>query len=364
MKINIDFYPIKSGINPYIEIMRELLEKQLDCNIKEFVYSEKYYLKNKKHTDIVYMNWYDNIQTTNTIRTLIRAIRRIELLCLIKKCKIKIVIVIHNRIPHNTKNIKLISWFSKEIYKIADKVVILSGGTIDVLKKDFGEKYYKKIENKISVVPHPNYYNVYPEKNIDFRNIWNVKKDDFVYLFFGNISPYKNVEVFIEAAQELSQKVNKAKFVIMGNCNNDYKKKLASKIGQNDNILLITREIENAELTSVIKSSNIVVMPFDKKSSLNSTTLFLALSCGVNVICSRIACVTDFSGKLYDYDYSDYVDHRNELVNMCEKAYEEFFDYPDTYRNRLNEIENKLKTDHEKVAVGKKLANVIRNVVS
>lgn len=363
-KLNIDFYPIKSGMNPYIEIVKESLKSQMDCNIKEFVYSEKYYLKNRDFVDVVYMNWYENVQTDSTLRTLLRALRRIEMLWLIKMCGIKTIVVIHNRIPHDSKNVNLIRWFSKRIYQIADRLVILSKGTVDICKADFGKKYYKKIDKKLVLVPHPDYYGVYPEKNLNFRNVWRVNKGDFVYLFFGNIAPYKNVEIFIEAAHKISKKNTNTKFIIMGKCNSEYKEAIIKRIGENKNIVLFPQMIDDSDLTSVIRSANVVVMPLDKESSLNSTTVFLTLSCGINVVCPRIACVSDFEGALYDYDYSNTEEHLRELVKACEMVYEEYSMFYQTYMGRIERFKNILSKDHSKETIGKKLANTIKKVIA
>ena len=362
--LNIDFYPISSGMNPYIEIVREALESVMPCRIKEFVYSEKYYLKNKQSTDAVYMNWFENIQTDNILRTLVRALRRIEMLWLIKRCGIKVIVVIHNRMPHNSRNVELIRWFSKRIYKLADRIVILSNGTNEVIKEDLGDNYYKKIRSKITVLPHPSYYGVYPEKNINYRNVWKLSEKDFIYLFWGKIAPYKNVELFIDVAHKISEINSSAKFLIMGECSEKYRKEIVKRIDGNRNIILFPTRIDDSELTSVIRSANVVVMPLNKKTSLNSATLYLSLSCGVNVICPRIAAASDFEGVLYDYDYSNGDEHKEELEKKCRMAFDEYYGSNQIYDEKIRQIKNILESNHTKEIIGKKLADILTEVIT
>ena len=351
-------------MNPYISIIKDSLKEQLNCEIHEFVYNEKYYIKNKNKVDVVYFNWYENIQTKGTLRTIIRAIRRIEILFLLKKLQIKTILVIHNRVPHNSKNIKIIKWFSKQVYKMADRLIILSEGTNTVLKNDFGTCFFEKIRKKIYILPHPDYHNVYPDLNINYRQKWNISNSDFVYLFFGNIAPYKNVELIIDAAKQIVEKNKQVKFVIMGKCDFSYKKYILNKIQSTKNIITIFQEINDKELTSVIKSANVVVMPLDKRSSLNSTTVFLTLSCGVNIVCSKIAGNVEFNGLIYDYDYDEKEQHLNNLICMCNKAYEEYNNDFNTYKSKIEKIDDILKNSHQKGVVGKKLATIITDLVN
>lgn len=364
-KLKVLFYPDNSGMNPYITIIKKTLRDYKDIIIEPFVYNEKYYWGNKHEVDIVYLNWYENVQTESLLRTLIRALRRLELVHFIKSQEIKVVVVIHNRVPHNAKNTRLIKWFSEKLYDSADGLVILSGATLEMLKNQFGEKFYNKNENKIYHVPHPDYYDVYESNNIDYRKKFSIGKDDFVCLFFGSIAPYKNVELVIEAAKKLASKYKDIKFVIAGGCDTAYEENITKQIGNNKSIIFAPQRLKDDELMPLIDSSNVVVMPLDIRSSLNSTTFYLTITCRKNIVCPRIASAQDFNtDNLYLYDYSDKNEHLEKLVLTIDKAYSDYSFNPEAFDKKVSELSMELSNKNSKKIIGKKLYEVFDNVIN
>lgn len=116
----------------------------------------------------------------------------------------------------------------------------------------------------------------------DFGSPVHLNKSDKVrFLFFGLIKEYKNLKLFIQAANLIED--NRAEFFIAGNCNNwdEYKKLIVNK-----NIITDIRFIRNEEIPSIFCASDFLVLPY--KDATQSGPLLTALNYGLPVIASDI----------------------------------------------------------------------------
>lgn len=355
-KINVDFFPITGGSNPYIDILKQGVEDTEEISILEFKFSFLKYIFNKKNIKIVYLNWYDNVQNKNLLRTIYSILKRLSLLKVIKIKKIKVFIVIHNRLPHNAKNINLLKWYIKKLFIMADKLVILSTGTKNVVKDLFGEQFYLLVEDKFVHIPCTHYIGIYEKNNKQFRKIWGASKENFIYLFWGSIKPYKNIELLINIAHEITSKYSDTMFVIAGECSNAYAMELKRIVQDNTRIKLYLQKIEDDELADVIDASDIVVIPLDLKSSINSGTCFVTFSLHKNIICPRIEGLKDFSDEVFfDYEYDTYEQHHEALLKSAESAYIEWKRTPEKFYNRENILYAELEKKYSGKTIGGKL---------
>lgn len=363
-KINVGFFPYSGGLNPYIDILREDLVNSNLFNVNSFEISIYHALSCGMKYDVVYLNWYENIQGSNIFRTIFSALKRIVILLVLKMHGCKIIIFIHNRLPHNARNVNTIKLYEKIVYSMADKLAVLSSGTKEVVCNLLGAKFFKKISFKFTLVHEPTYIGSYPELKIDFRNRLGIDNDKFVYLFFGSIQPYKNIEMAIDVAKDIISDYAKASFVFYGLCKNDYYLKLKERINGVDRIMIIPEEIKNEELTSLIRCSNVVLMPLNQESSINSGTCFLSLCCNTNVICPEIESLKDFKEKsFYTYTYQNTNDHYTKLLEMSKLAIEEFYNDKDKFKNRINLFEKEIRSEYSREKIYGQLSNLIFEVV-
>ena len=356
-KINVDFFPYSGGGNPYIDLLRQGVEKAGKCNIREFSMSIKKYIKHNE-TDIVYLNWFDNVQNKTRIRTLYSIIKRLAILHTIKTRGTKIFIVIHNRLPHNVKNEKLIKWYMSRLFSLADVLPILSKGTTRIIQETFGNKIYENIKKKCTLIPVTHYIGVYPLSADNLRRKLNISNQDFVYLFWGSIEPYKNIELLINVAHRITNDHKDAYFIIAGKCDKEYENELHGLIDKNSQIIIIPGRIEDNELADLIDASNIVVVPLDIRSSINSGTCFVTFSLERTIICPRIPGIADFENQVFfDYIYKDNEEHALRLYEKCEEAYSEYKTSPDIFKQRGKKIKDELTAHYSNETIGKKLSD-------
>lgn len=300
------YHILNSKTNKYISVI-------VDCIEKNNIEVDSFNLKKEEvqgEATIYNLNWYESVFPKNIIKGYINFYKKKYILKLLKKNNKKIVWTVHNKEAHDERYKSLSKKLIKELSKQSDEIIVHCKETINFLK----ENYNEIDEKKINYIPHPNYIGVYKEENIDFRKKLNIKEDEFVFLFIGQIRAYKNVELIIDLAKEITNK--KVKFVVAGNPNsNIYKEELLKRIGNEKNIIPIFRFIKDEELTSLIKASDMMLLPYDIKSSLNSGSIILSFSNGRTVIAPNIGTLKDIENKslFKAYEYNDEKEHYEKM---------------------------------------------------
>jgi len=140
------------------------------------------------------------------------------------------------------------------------------------LKEQLIEK--KADQNKIHVIPHFDYNYLLENHSINFKNSINSSNSHRnqnllpkeYALFFGNIAPWKGIDVLIDAtkivADNLGQKFN---LVIAGTPYDGYHTYFNNLIKERNNcIKIINRYIESYEISGIIKGSRFLILPYTK----------------------------------------------------------------------------------------------------
>ena len=263
---------------------------------------------------VINFNWFENINSYK------QYFFRNILLSAIGLSHIKIVYTMHNKQPHDLKKNKYAIKLMNKLCKRADAIVGLCPDT-----KEIVEKIYSPGTEKLFIIPHPNYINNYEAHNRNLREKYGFYNDDFVLLFFGFVSPYKNIEMLIRAVNELHYK--NMKLLIVGETNDEkYKDKLKKLAQNNINIVFDFRYISNDKLVEYYNTSEIVVMPYRKESSLNSGAVYLAFSLKRTVICPDIGTINYINNPdfVYGYSYENDAEHYENLVHAIDEAYKDF----------------------------------------
>ncbi|MDE7430491.1 MAG: glycosyltransferase, partial [Lachnospiraceae bacterium] len=165
-------------------------------------------------------------------------------------------------------------------------------------------------------VPHILYNTYNSTSNLDvMRDKYKISEEDFVFIMFGNIRPYKNIEKGINSYKKLQLK--NAKLLIAGRpINNEYAKKIVNMCKNEDGIILNLRYLSDAELNAVLDISDVVLMPYKDESSMNSGVMIQSFSKGKTVIVPDICMAKDLKGHDFFYMY------RNSLKIAMIEAYQ------------------------------------------
>lgn len=233
----------------------------------------------------------------------------INVLKLLKK---KIIWTVHNNIPHETDNKRLTINFMEFMAKKSDKIHIFCTDTLN-------NNFLKKYKDKTVLIPHWDYVWNYPKGNISIYSKYDIPTNKKIILFIGQIRKYKNIELLIKAFVESRLGENDFILLICGKCWDPvYRRELKNL--SNQDVYFDFNFINDFEMESYLRQSQILVAPFNKISSLNSWTLWMAMSYKKTMMLPLIWCVKDikdYEDFLYIYDYKE--DHYEKLLGCMLK---------------------------------------------
>lgn len=298
--------PSKADKNQYINLINNAI--RLTGN----TISEKNSFLNIMCADIVHFNWFENLAENSTWRQNVDYFKKLFILKLLKVTGKKIVWTMHNKVPHQLEgrdnSVKLMRWFACH----ADAIIIHCRQSRSVL----GTINAKTSKKKIHYIPHPNYIGAYSGKKI-YQGFLRAEHQ-LVVLFLGQIKQYKNIETVIALANKYKDR-NDIKFLFCGNCfSSEYQDKLKSMI-KSKNVILDIRFIADDEIPSLMSLADIVVLPYNTTSSLNSGVAILAFSNKKTVLSTDIGTVNDLrdTGCMYIYNYANDREKQIENISIC-----------------------------------------------
>lgn len=324
------FYPIENSNNKYINNIKTNLESRditLTGEANGLSIGLMFKTLFNKEVEIFHFNWILNIAQKPGKNVYIKTFIVVIWLKLLKVFNKKIVWTMHNVLPHDGTHHRLALWFRKQIVKLSDRIIIHSWESKDILEKE-----YPDLNLEIMYIPHGNYINSYPPSTENLRGKYNIDKNTFVYLFTGQISHYKNVNILIEAFKEV-ELFNSVLLILGWVPNKELKKRLLKEIGTSAKIIFEDMFIPDKDIVKVLNTADILVFPYDKYSFLNSGSMYLSFSYKKTVIIPDVGCVKDIEKDfLFKYNYHDRTGHKQILKKKLNEAY-----------NKLNdrEIQNK-----------------------
>lgn len=228
----------------------------------------------------------------------------------IKILRYRLVWTVHNIIPHKKKFINDI-WVIKFLSKLSDSKIVHSKITLKEMKKMFIDTHSSYI------IPHGNYTGEYPNNldKKDARKKLDIKKDSFVFCFFGRIEIYKGI---IELLNNfLCLKNKNSVLIIAGKCeDSDLKKRILDFKGYN-NIILHLDFIPDDMVQIFFNAADILVHPF--RTITTSGSVILALSFGKPIICPKIGNLKELP-KDVGFFYGP--ENKQGLLNCMKKATE------------------------------------------
>lgn len=230
----------------------------------------------------------------------------------------KIVYTLHNVQPHDNNNPYSIR-LMELLYHYSDAVIGLCPDTVSVIKTI---SHTRNPNEKLHIVPHPNYIaNFTIPNDIDskvkaYRDLLDISDSKTVFMFFGSILPYKNIELVIDVFKEISNK-NMLLLIAGRPKDAEYENKLRKRIGNAINIKCDFRFIPDSEILVLFGVADILVFPYQKISSLNSGAVYLSFSLKKTVICPNIGTINALEDKSFVYSYTFNKKTEYEGLKQC-----------------------------------------------
>lgn len=353
--MDIIFNPPVNEENKYIENMvRPLREQGFRVHALDGFFSSWGHFHAVR---LVHLNWFENLDDSSIFRALKSFFKKMFVLTVIRISRKKLVWTMHNRVSHEKKTGFLSNWIRYFLIRWAHTIIIHSGVSRKLL---VGQ--HPGVSGKIFYLPHPEFIGSYgplPEKTLSLA-----PSEPLVLLFMGAVKPYKNIEILIQAVSLFKEKV---KLVIAGNPNTPaYHQKIYDLASSAGNIDLRLKFIPDHEIPSLIKESDVLVLPYDLGSSLNSGTVILAFSYMKTVICPDIGTIGDLGAmkeNVFYYVYGSQEEHLQILSQKIGEALQLKLEHPAGLDALGNKMYDHIRHYHHKDLVGKNLIKLYHSLL-
>lgn len=210
----------------------------------------------------------------------------IRIITQVKKSSPKTIISIlaHNVLPH--EKFPLGKFLSKKLLSKADHVIVLS-------EKSKSEAKNLSIGDKVTKLFHPVYEQDLPDKpKSELKKLYGFSDDEFVLLFFGLIRPYKGLDLFIEALNDMELEMDRIRPFIVGEF---YMKKESVLAGIKDEhrkfYTIIDRFVSDREMAEILTLADTMVMPY--RTATQSGILANAINFKLPCIVSNLDGLTE-----------------------------------------------------------------------
>lgn len=312
--MKIIFDPFESAINKYVAIMtRAYRENGHEVRSLKNAFLNPFLLF---HINLIHLNWFENVAGANKFAIYKNFLRKIIQLIVLKLMGKKIIWTMHNVLPHERGYFNLNFFLLKRIVYWSHRIVVHNMDSIASLKTQFDIG-----DDKFFYIPHPNYIGEYG----DYLKAATVVNTKLKMLFFGAVKPYKNIELLIKVIKSLSSVplelgiVGKPASII-------YKKKLEDLVEDTNNVKLDLRFVNDQEIPELFSYYDVIVLPYDQTSSLNSGSAYLAFSYKKTIICPKIGTINDLKerDKVFSYTYKTVDDHFDSLRKAVISCFETY----------------------------------------
>lgn len=253
----------------------------------------------KYRPDVLHIHWpYPFMMANSRFMTVIKSTCFICWLSILKISGMRIIWTVHNISDHEGKFKSLELFFGKILVRLCDRLI-----THCLSAKIEVEKIYGK-QSQVVIVPHGNYVGQY--KNVmtqsQARDKLKLCIDDIVFLYFGQIRPYKGVLELIDMFKKL--KCENAKLLIVGKpLNDEIVTEVLNSSGDDSRIYNVLEFIPDDNIQIYMNAADVVVLPY--KNVLTSGAVLLAMSFGKPIIAPNVKCIADTLDNSGSFLYSE-----------------------------------------------------------
>ena len=311
-----------------------------------------------KEYDAVYLNWFENIDGGAAWMPPLRYARRMLQLGRIRRAGLKVIFCKHNRFPHNVRYPALSRSLYLSLCKRGDVIIAFNADAEKDLREIFPDADFSA---KLRVIPPLNYIGAYPE-NPAAPVYGQAKRFEGMMIvgYAGKISPYKNVELILRAASALPE----IGFLICGKpSSEDYRVKLENLAAGLPNVVTRFETVPDDEMQPLLDVSDLLVMPYDKKSAANSGTGRMAFSYARTVVTPDIASMNLIPEDLiYKYHYDRGEEHFDRLLETLRRAHADWKRDPGILREKGEKLRHLMETDYSEEAIARKYQEIFREL--
>jgi glycosyltransferase involved in cell wall biosynthesis len=205
---------------------------------------------------------------------------------------IPMVWTVHNVMSHESPSPWLERWFKHAFIRFGfcDALFVHCEAVEDSIIKEYNLP--EDVREQVQVIPHGHYLNNY-ENDIskeEARSELGIDRDGTVFLYFGQIRPYKGVPYLMDEFSSL-EAPNSRLLVVGSPMNESIKNTVQEKSKTDDRITTVLEFVPDEDIQLYMNASDCVVLPYNEITTSGSAVL--AISFSKAVIIPRHGCVPE-----------------------------------------------------------------------
>ena len=293
--LTVAFLPVYQ--NPYQHLLTAALGK-LDVQVLHLagMPSAAWLWRERSRVQVLHFHWLSGLYMGRYLTpfTWLRFLARFAMAC---RLGYRIVWTAHNILPHRMPFPPIHLAVRRLMMAQADAVIVHCEYGMDELLRQFPRT------GPVHVIPIGSYRGVYPAtaSRAEARAWLGLHPDQFVYLFLGNIAPYKGLEGLVDSFSRLATEDDV--LVIAGRRRGPALVRWLEERAANDpRLCLYAGFIPDSEMQFFLHGADVMVAPFRKV--LTSSSVIVGMDHGLPIIAPAMGClpelVTPDAGVLYD----------------------------------------------------------------
>jgi glycosyltransferase involved in cell wall biosynthesis len=195
----------------------------------------------------------------------------LPLMFLLRVCGCRIVFTVHDYIPHSGDGGWLMRSLIRMMVRLSDKIVVLNAPIADQIL----EENPVISQDRIIVLPLLSFV----ESASHARSV-NASDSPLKILFFGRMSAYKGIKIFLESAILSIEKLPRLSFIIAGDGDISAYQAPIAMLG--DKLEIVNRWIGEDEIEMLFSRADLCVLPY--LDSTQSGVMPIAQSLGLPVV--------------------------------------------------------------------------------
>lgn len=285
-------------LNPYVRLLQTaLIEHGVACSTIERLTPRTLPHQVGPNT-LLHLHW---IELQYSAPTWARSLRRLAgLTVALTKARsrgARLVYTMHNLNAHEEQR--------RFLTTLANRAVIAQADALHVHDETVAARVAQLTgsDARVHVIPHGSYIGAYPNSctHEEARKRLNLPQDAFVYLYLGQIRPYKGVEDLVDAFGRLP--AGNQRLVLAGNVHDaEYAEHLATAASESSAVDAHFGYVDDADVQYYMNASDVCVLPY--KDVTTSGAAILAFSFGRPIIAPAIGTFPELAqnGRGITYD--------------------------------------------------------------
>lgn len=187
----------------------------------------------------------------------------------------RLVWTIHNVLPHDARHLELELELNRYLAATADAVHVMNRDTPAAVAP-----HYTLDADRVVHIPHPSYQGVYPSSvsRPEARARFGLGDDDRAVLAFGQMRPYKGLDVLVDAVRRIPA-ADRPVLLLAGRTSDEDRASIDVLLGDDVRAVREHDHVEDIDVQWWFRAADVAVFPY--RRVLNSGSLHLAASFGV-----------------------------------------------------------------------------------